>query len=240
MTKTELSRDFEQSGCHENNPNANLLSEGRSCGVSTCQPLTPFLQTLDTTRTSIPVGHWRDSLWDIFRYGYCHTSVLQSCCCTLLAVGQVATRLQLDVWGKPTASATLAVFRKLLYTTMIYWSARTFLLIIIGLLDPNVGTVEWMEPPLSYYFACGVDDAVYFVYLAYMVVVLKNARSHLRQKYAIPEQNQCPSGMEDTCCSLLCPCFVAGQMLRHTADYDEHRGRCCSATGLPASAPSIV
>lgn len=29
----------------------------------------------------VPVGHWKDGLWDLFRYGYCHATVWNSCCC---------------------------------------------------------------------------------------------------------------------------------------------------------------
>ena len=35
--------------------------------------ITPIIQ--------VPVGHWRDGLWDLFQYGWCHVSVLNSCCC---------------------------------------------------------------------------------------------------------------------------------------------------------------
>jgi hypothetical protein len=32
---------------------------------------------------SIPVGHWRDGLFDIFHYGVCHPSCWTACCCHL-------------------------------------------------------------------------------------------------------------------------------------------------------------
>jgi Cys-rich protein (TIGR01571 family) len=65
-------------------------------------------------------------------------------------------------------------------------------------------------------------------------------RAHVRSKYAIPESEQCPRGCEDLCCSLVCPCFTAAQLLRHTTDYDTYDAKCCTETGLPAHAPAIV
>jgi hypothetical protein len=32
-------------------------------------------------RVQVPVGHWKDGFWDLFQYGYCHVTVLNSCCC---------------------------------------------------------------------------------------------------------------------------------------------------------------
>jgi Cys-rich protein (TIGR01571 family) len=192
-------------------------------------------------RTSIPVGQWRDGLWDIFRYGYCHCSAMNACCCVPIAAGQVITRLQLTILGRPgTISATTGVFRILWIVCLLVWTSRVLLLIIIALLDPNVNSVEWIEPSTTYYVFCGLDDILAYGYMAWTVLLLRNLRSQVRSQYAIPESDQCPTGCEDTCCSLVCPCFVAAQMMRHTADYDTYGGRCCTATGLPAHAPSIV
>jgi hypothetical protein len=31
---------------------------------------------------NIPVGHWRDGLWDCFRYGLCHAHLWTACACS--------------------------------------------------------------------------------------------------------------------------------------------------------------
>jgi hypothetical protein len=45
-------------------------------------PLPEKVESL-ITGISIPVGHWRDGLFDIFHYGVCHPSCWTSCCCPL-------------------------------------------------------------------------------------------------------------------------------------------------------------
>jgi Cys-rich protein (TIGR01571 family) len=182
---------------------------------------------------------WKDSLWDLFRYGYCHTSCKNSCCCSLLAAGQVISRLGLTCWGSP-GPVTVGAFKRLVYLACAFWTTRILLLLIIAVLDPNIESTEWIEPPTSYYFFAALDDLLAYMYLGFTVVVLRNLRAHVRSKYAIPEGNACPTGCEDTCCSIFCPCAVAAQMLRHTADYNAYPALCCSDTGLPANAPSIV
>jgi hypothetical protein len=47
----------------------------------------PLPDTMDAMITGsgvhIPVGQWRDGLFDIFHYGVCHPAVWASCCCHL-------------------------------------------------------------------------------------------------------------------------------------------------------------
>jgi hypothetical protein len=108
--------------------------------------------------------------------------------------------------------------------------------------------VNCEPPPPTFNFLAGwayhilaiFDDILAYVYLAFTVVVLRNLRRHVRSKYSIPEGDSCPSGCEDVCCSMCCSCLVVGQMMRHTADYETYGARCCTDTGLPLHAPSIV
>ena len=144
--------------------------------------------------------------------------------------------------GKPgkNFAATVGAFTKLLYIFVAFWITRAFLLLMIALTDPNVDSKEWMDPPTSYYFFVAIDDVLVYAYWAFTAVVLYNLRKYVRSKYVIQESGKCPQGCEDACCSCLCPCLVVGQMMRHTADYDTYEGRCCTETGLPYHAPSIV
>lgn len=231
------------------------MSVFRSSGLRTAQ-CTPYVVKRLTTQfllfvrflnsqepqTSVPVGHWRDSLWDIFKHGYCHCSALNSCCCVPVAAGQVITRAQLTWLGKPPDITTTAVgaFRTLLCLVFSFWVTRVLLLIVIAILDPNTDSPVWIDPPTSYYVVCAIDDLLAVAYFGFTIVVLRNLRSHVRSKYAIPEANQCPAGFEDTCCSIFCSCCVAAQMMRHTANYEVTPGRCCTDTGTPKNAPSIV
>ncbi|KAL7561050.1 hypothetical protein ACA910_011886 [Epithemia clementina (nom. ined.)] len=193
------------------------------------------------SRMSVPVGAWRDDFWDMFRHGYCHPTVIWSCCCIPIALGQLATRLHLTWLGTSgTVSESAVAFRKLFYLVWVYWAIRAFMLYLIYLVDPNMDSVEWVKPSPAYYMVCSIDDIFSYAYLIFSAIILCNIRRHIRSKYAIPEGGHCLPGCEDCCCSLWCPCFTVAQLMRHTADYNVYGARCCSDTGVSPSAPSIV
>ena len=167
----------------------------------------------------------------------------------IVAVGQVISRLQLTWMGEPTNSVFEATgaFKRILLLVAGYWILRGLMLIIIANLDPNAkfdgshpDHTKYEEPSNWYYFFCALDDVFWYSYFAYSVFLLRKVRYQVRTKYAIPEADLCPKGCEDLCCSLVCPCFTAGQLLRHTTNYDEYDGKCCTSTGLPKHVPAIV
>lgn len=183
---------------------------------------------------------------DCTKHGICHTSVWNSCCCTLLGAAQTSSRLALTYMGKPStgfttsATAAMGAFKQMIMIVVSYWSTRAFMLLLIAMADPNVGSEHYQEPPPVYYFFCAVDDLIFYAYIIFTVVILTNIRKHIRSKYSIPETICVGSGLEDCFCSCWCPCLVVSQMMRHTADYKSYPGRCCTDTGLPTNAPSIV
>merc|ERR1711957_964781 len=77
-----------------------------------------------------------------------------------------------------------------------------------------------------------------FFFAVFSIILVTKVRKHLRNKYGIPE-TRC-AGCEDFCCSLWCNCCTVAQLARHTADYSTYAGLCCSETGIPEHAPSIV
>lgn len=83
-----------------------------------------------------------------------------------------------------------------------------------------------------------ISRLVDIVFCAFLIFLVAKTRKHIREKYSIPEK-QC-KGCEDYCCSLWCTCCTVAQMARHTADYETYAGLCCSETGIPPRAPSIV
>lgn len=191
----------------------------------------------------IPVGKWRDGFWDLFRHGIFHCSVLNSCCCSLIAAGQVISRLHLTWLGveprspATAVSATKHAFKTLLYMTFAFWITRLLLLLIVALLDPNVGNEsgQWIEPGYWYYFFALTDDILALSYMGFTIFLLNNLRVYVRNKYKIPKKPNYPSWFcEDCCCSCICPCLVVAQLMRHTTDYSSERGRCCTTTGLSA------
>ena len=62
----------------------------------------------------------------------------------------------------------------------------------------------------------------------------------VRSKYAIPENDSCPTGCEDGCCAFWCPCLTVAQMMRHTTEYDTYRAECFSSSGLPDHVPALI
>ena len=77
-----------------------------------------------------------------------------------------------------------------------------------------------------------------FLFLFWSLYSLCRTRENVRARYQIPEE-RC-LGCEDLCCSLWCsPCAVA-QVLRHTGEYENYPGVCCSETGHPPGTPLLV
>lgn len=202
-----------------------------------------FLKELspsNKSKSTVPVGHWRDGLWDVCSHGPAHGSSWTACCCVPIAAAQVISRLHLTAWGRPHAVThqRTAIFRIIVASVASFWCTRVLLFLIIAILDPNTDRdrAEWVEPGEAYYALCAFDDLLAYVYMVLCVVQLRNVRSYVRTAYAIPGSNAADVG-----CSVVCPCFVAAQLLRHTADYDTVSSQCCcSETGLPVNAPSIV
>jgi hypothetical protein len=211
------------------------------------------------SNSSIPVGHWRDGLWGgLCAPGPFHSSVWTAVCCVPIASAQVISRLHLSAWGKPHPSMSAlsgkhrtAIFRTIVTAVVAFWCTRVLLFFVIAILDPNTSsdatTTTWVEPGTAYYACCALDDLLACLYTIACVWQLRNVRRHVRSAFAIPG-----SAVTDMCCSLTCPCLVAAQLLRHTGDYNDNNippqqysrynsyCHCCSETGLPVNAPSVV
>jgi hypothetical protein len=144
-----------------------------------------------------------------------------------VAAGQVISRLHLTWNGRPGhVSETTGAFQLLFAIVLTYCILHFGGTFVSGFYDADS------------LFAMILDSFDIILHLAYFlltVVVLIRVRRSVRETYGIPAQ-----GNEDVCCSCFCPCFVAAQMLRHTTDYDTYPSTCCTATGIPDYAPSIV
>lgn len=172
------------------------------------------------------------------------THTFPSCCLTptTVAAGQVIRRLQFTWRGTPsrTAAASARAFAIIFYITLFHWGLFAFAFVTIAVLDPNDRSkpepiTGWIQPTGMLKTIMVSYDIAKYVYYGLTVWLLYNLRVSLRNKYAIPG-----AAVDDCCCSCWCPCLVAGQMLRHTTDYDIYPSQLCTATGLPNSAPMIV
>ena len=150
-------------------------------------------------------------------------------------LGQVMHRLKLT-WSADeggTAAQTASTFRILFFigiTTWIFLQILSFL--PFAFLDENG------SPTDEYLMVHNITRILILAYVVFKVTLICKTRRHIRERYNIPEQ-QC-HGCEDCCCSYWCSCCTIAQMARHTGDYETYRGQCCSETGMPSHAPSIV
>jgi Cys-rich protein (TIGR01571 family) len=144
-----------------------------------------------------------------------------------VAAGQVISRLRLTWTGQSgSVSETTGAFQILFALVLIYCVLHFGGTFISGFYDGD-------DPPAL--ILDTFDVILHIAYFIFTVVVLIRVRRQVRETYGIPA-----TGNEDVFCSCCCPCFVAAQMLRHTTDYDTYPSTCCTATGIPAYAPSIV
>jgi len=185
-------------------------------------------------RASVPVGHWKDGMFNCFTLGVIHPVVWNAFCCPLILVGQVMHRLKITWLGNEgTVAQTAATFRIFLFATLVYAFINQFLKWLpMALVDENG------YPKAGFYSVSFAKDTVNILFFIVCVLLVAKARKHVRSKYSIPEQ-QC-KGCEDLCCSLWCNCCTLAQVARHTADYESYAALCCSETGMPPHAPSIV
>jgi Cys-rich protein (TIGR01571 family) len=144
-----------------------------------------------------------------------------------VAAAQVISRLRLTWTGRPgNVSETTGAFQVLFYVVVSYFGLHFGGTFISGLYDEDDKEAIILD---------SFDLILHLVFFIFTVYILFKARVQVREKYGIPAQ-----GNEDFCCSCFCPCFVAAQMLRHTTDYDTYPSTCCTETGIPPHAPSIV
>lgn len=168
-------------------------------------------------KTGAPMGRWRTHLFT------CCDVITQSTfwmgmCCTPVLVAQLITRLGLTWNGQDGTPEEKSL---------------SFNRIVVGML---IALALWKIPVIGGFCLVG--------YYCFIVgYVGSNVRSHLRQKYEIP--NTIPDKLggpkiDDKCCMLFCGCCSAIQMSRHTHDDKEYPGHGCTTTGVGMHAPKIV
>jgi Cys-rich protein (TIGR01571 family) len=215
------------------------LSSSTTTGTTEAQS---SLSKETVSKIAIPVGQWRDTVFDLFRYGYCHGSVWTSVCCIPIATGQIISRLHLTICGKPGIApirARSTIFLTIVTAILTFFILRAFLFLVITLHDPNVmneSSINWIEPSTTYYVLCAIDDCIGLIGTILVICQIYRVRSHVRTRYAIPG-----SVLSDVTCATCCPALAVAQLLRHTTDYEYNPSLCCfSDTGIPRTAPSIV
>jgi Cys-rich protein (TIGR01571 family) len=189
---------------------------------------------VDTSGQNIPIGKWRDDVFDCCNLGCGHAHFWLSWRCTPIALGQVMTRLHLDWLGSPlTNPSSWSTFRILTVSFIVMF------VLSFGMYH-NTDIYYYQTTTVPYWavFLDGIRRSIGYAYGLYLLIVMIRARSYLRSKYSIPEQH-C-SSCEDCCCSFWCHCCVVAQMARHLNDYEHNEASCCTDTGLHNSEPHII
>jgi Cys-rich protein (TIGR01571 family) len=193
-------------------------------GVQQGETFTCFMKELDSVAIDIPVGDWKDGMFNMCELGWCHPVLWNAIFCPLIALGQIQTRVHLDFLGRPKFGDLPYTNRYMMLLVIAFWIGTNITLFAAC----NLKWSRGMELSVADGCAFALVNVVMF---GFVVFVTQSTRSSVREKFMIRER--CCYDLEDVCCATLClPCSV-GQMQRHTANYDDYEAVCCSKTGLP-------
>lgn len=185
---------------------------------------------------------WKDTFFDCFRYGCCHPLFCLACWCAPCALGQVMTRIKLNLLANPRATD-----EKTFWTPFKFLFAMTAGYILIrvitqAIIDYKADCDDERDEEDSYpAWADAMETVRVLIFLAFFVfvtVLITKTRRFLRRKKNIPAEN-CGK-IEDCCLAFWCPCCTICHMARSTGDYEKYGARCCSETGLDAEVPMYV
>jgi hypothetical protein len=180
-----------------------------------------------------------------------------ACCFQPLALGQIMTRMGLSATGNVIPPERVrqqkwSAFKVMACLFILYLAVNQAISVLVTpYIDSMNYTYEFDDAggvtstppdyssvPLWVWIILGMQKALKFLFVVYMLVMLARTRAYVRDRYRIPEQS-C-KGCEDGCCAFWCACCTTLQIARHTADYNTYTAACCSETGLPPSAPEVV
>lgn len=187
----------------------------------------------------VPMGGWKDGLFDFLKYGPFHSSFCLAICCPLVALGQVYTRLGLSWNGAPSDKPNSTSAFKIMV-------AISFLCTSVFRLIDDRATLHLIS----------------ILFMIFTAALAGRTRAYMRNRYDIPADSvnnthmssaeerigchdchdnspQCYA-VEDYVTACICQPCVISQMSRHTALYDTYEGTCFSSNGLPKHAPQMV
>jgi Cys-rich protein (TIGR01571 family) len=201
-----------------------FLATVPSSGVQQGETFTCAMRDLSSVDIDIPIGHWKDKMYDVCKHGCFHAAVWNSTFCPLLALSQIETRLNLDFLGRPEHTQGGLSNRITMFIVTLFW------LCMNGVLFTGFD-YKWSQRMELSYADWSALALVNLSMFGFVVFVSQSTRSSLRERFMIREQ-RCYD-LEDLWCSTFClPCAIS-QMHRHTANYDDYEAICCSKNGLP-------
>ena len=202
--------------------------------------------------TTNPSLTWRDGFFQCFRLGIFHPMFCLALWCAPCALGQVMTRVNLDIAGNPRTS-----------NERMFWTPYKFLFAITTgyivlrgvtetIIDAKVdddrndddvfrNSTDASDDDDDDSYPAWAEAIIFFRFLVFLsfaiftFVLITKTRQYIRRKDNIPAET-CGK-MEDCCVSVWCPWCTICHMARHTANYDQQGARCCTDTGLTENAP---
>ena len=190
-------------------------------GVSKGETFSCVMRELVPQGPSVPMGGWRDRLCDCVAFGAMHPVNINTLFCPLLSLGQIMTRLNLDVFGRPMKIR--ADSWSTMWSITIFWSVMNFFIYLAY----NYKWSHQLSLTASDYIAVSVLNAAGILYTIYAVSA---TRAVVRDMYDIREYRF--YDLEDNCCATFCLCATICQMHRHTSPYDKCEAHACTKTGL--------
>jgi Cys-rich protein (TIGR01571 family) len=164
----------------------------------------------DASSFEIPMGRWRDGIFDFCTHGPCHALCCLTRFCPLIALGQLMTRLNLNACGKPASTR----FRGL--------TSPFYVIIFLILFFP-----VYLFVPFS---TLGL-----FIYI---MVIHTRTRNGLRRKYKIGSGSDCLG--DCCCAFWCGPCSICQMARHTADYRHHHKARCCTETGLDEDVEPLV
>ena len=204
--------------------------------------MVPLSESDGFSRINAPTGKWKDSLCDCFSLGICHPSLCCPFFCGTISMAQIMSRMSLTWLGEPGERArtkdTFKVVVMLYVAYMIFSNAMELASQSYYTIDQDTGLVNTMDVP-AYNWLMRMRMIGIVLFSIWSLYSLCKTRQSVRRQYSIPEEQY--RGCEDCCCATFCSCCcILGQMARHTGEYENYPGVCCSSTGHHEGAPMTV
>ena len=146
------------------------------------------------------------------------------------------TRLHLDLCGRTThgKQSQISAFRAMVVRTAAYVVVSYLLLVLSEIREGEDDEYDVFQP--GPFIMRLIRTTLLVVFSVFSILVTLRTRYYVRRRYGIPSRF---SG-EDFLCSVCCTALVAGQLARHTADYEKYPASCLSDNGLATGAPEVV
>lgn len=174
----------------------------------------PTAEAVAVDASSIPVGAWRDSLWNCCAFGPCHPHFLNGWFCRSLLIGQLLTRMKMTWLGRREVvegsvndsrasvdEGWRSTFRTLVILTVSFY-------VLMGVtttpqtMDPGFSVVDDKEQQqqqpeyLTYDDLSDIDKIKYTLngwistaFSLYIIYILAKLRATMRRTYSIPEES---------------------------------------------------